>query len=195
MNKIYQKPFFDEKNAGFTLIELLVVVLIIGILSAVALPQYQKSVIKARTAEMLVWVKRYWDAQQIYKMTNGSFADCLNLLDLDYAAAFPVIKEGTAECVKVASTGKTGWKDMNLIGGGVVSPRGIVWGESSPYARHGFGGFPGAAGEAQWGALVGLCTIGNTPETEASWRKIIKNMNYTKVIQGNQWCYAQINQE
>ncbi len=67
---------------GFTLIELLVVVLIIGILSAVALPQYTKAVEKSRTTEALTLLGNLLNAEQIYKMSTGSYTNDMTLLDL-----------------------------------------------------------------------------------------------------------------
>ena len=67
---------------GFTLIELLVVVLIIGILAAVAVPQYQKAVDKARFARAKAALKGMQAAQQVYYMENNAFSDKLSNLDL-----------------------------------------------------------------------------------------------------------------
>lgn len=56
---------------GFTLIELLVVVLIIGILSASALPQYRKTVYKARMKEAEVVMDSIYKGVTLYRLEEG----------------------------------------------------------------------------------------------------------------------------
>ncbi len=57
---------------GFTLIELLVVVLIIGILAAVAVPQYQKAVEKSRTVEALINLQHTKRAYEVAHLEDPS---------------------------------------------------------------------------------------------------------------------------
>jgi prepilin-type N-terminal cleavage/methylation domain-containing protein len=60
-------------GAGFTLIELLVVVLIIGILAAIAVPQYFKVVEKGKFVESMQWLNSLKGAQERYLAKNSYY--------------------------------------------------------------------------------------------------------------------------
>ncbi len=62
-------------STGFTLIELLIVMTIIGILAAIAVPSYQRSLIKAREAVLLE------DLYQIRRAIDAHFADRISYPD------------------------------------------------------------------------------------------------------------------
>ena len=81
--KEHKGEFFMNNQKAFTLIELLVVVLIIGILAAVALPQYQKAVAKARLSNMKQIIASVKTAEETFYLKNGTYTIDWELLDID----------------------------------------------------------------------------------------------------------------
>ena len=71
-----------KSKKAFTLIELLVVVLIIGILSAIALPQYQVAVEKTKATNLLTLLDSIAKAEEIYYLANGRYTDQIDNLDV-----------------------------------------------------------------------------------------------------------------
>jgi len=71
-----------KEDEGFTLIELLVVIIIIGILSAIALPAFLNQANRAKQSEAVTYVGSMNRAQQAYRLESGSFAPGIPELNL-----------------------------------------------------------------------------------------------------------------
>lgn len=78
---------------GFTLIELLIVVLIVGILSAVVLPQYEKAVARSRLAGMISLASSIAQAEQRYFLANGEYTLDVTNLDISLPSDFTLVSE------------------------------------------------------------------------------------------------------
>ena len=72
-----QKKILKLSNEGFTLVELMVVVSIVGILAAIAIPQYSKFQAKARQSEAKISLASIYTVEQAYYAETGSFGGLL----------------------------------------------------------------------------------------------------------------------
>ena len=95
---------------GFTLIELLVVVLIIGILSAVAVPQYKKAVLKSRFSALYPIAQPLAQGQESYYLNQGEYAEDLSALDV----SLPGMASGKTAALQDGTQVKLGVEDNHI---------------------------------------------------------------------------------
>ncbi len=76
-----------NRKHGFTLIELLTVVLILGILTSFALPQYRKSIQRAAATNALINLKTIFDAAKRYNSSNSAWPSSFKGLDVEFLDA------------------------------------------------------------------------------------------------------------
>ncbi len=122
--------YFKRSNplGGFTLIELLVVVAIIGILAAIALPQFAQYKKRANDAAAESDLRNSITAQEAYYIDNGEYKDCVSAFDCELTLpGFSPSKDTTGAYVILP------FRHFAGVGGQTYTATATHWGGTTTY--------------------------------------------------------------
>jgi prepilin-type N-terminal cleavage/methylation domain-containing protein len=120
------KIFRKKSQKGFTLIELMIVIAIIGILAAIAIPQFTAYRIKGYDTQAKGELKSYYTACQAYLADNPGVTDCtLTMLSTTFTPSpvVTIVPAGGQTCVGTTSKhSNTGTQTYTLTASGNITP-------------------------------------------------------------------------
>ena len=114
-----------RRRAGFSLIELLIVVVIIGILAAIAIPQFANTKGKALVAKVKSDLRQLATAEEAYFYGTGQYPTDLNLLGM---AASPGVS------LTIVSATASGWSATGTAVGANPTSCALFYGSAAPVA-------------------------------------------------------------
>jgi type IV pilus assembly protein PilA len=139
-------PKYRPSNKGFTLIELMIVVAIIGILAAIAIPNFNKFQSRSKQSEAKTNLKSLYTAQQAFFAEKDRYSDFAN--EIGFAP-----QRGNRYAYRVSATGASEDRSLDAI---PPPTAGVAFIEVDTYR------FPGAA------AAPTVAVTNYTPEGTAN---------------------------